>query len=53
MRWSWRHATCAAWPIGLKKLLLNAGLRNGLSDRGLETVTRYALTRVAPLFGER
>jgi glycosyltransferase involved in cell wall biosynthesis len=36
----------------LEELLLNPGLRNGLSERGLQTVTRYALTRVAPLFGD-
>lgn len=36
----------------LEELLLNPQLRSELSQRGLETATRYALTRVAPLFGE-
>ena len=36
----------------LEELLLNPGLRDSLSARGLETVERYAMTRVAPYFGE-
>ena len=36
----------------LEELLLNPRLRADLSTRGLETAERYALARVAPLFGE-
>ena len=36
----------------LEELLLNPGLRKELSERGLETVERYALARVAPIFGD-
>ena len=41
-----------AMADGLEELLLNPSLRHELSKRGLETADRYALTRVAPLFGE-
>ena len=36
----------------LEELLLNPGLRNRLAERGLETAARYAMIRIAPLFGE-
>jgi hypothetical protein len=36
----------------LEELLLNPALRNELSERGLDTARQYALSRVAPLFGE-
>ena len=36
----------------LEELLLNPALRSGLSARGIETADRYALSRVAPQFGE-
>ena len=36
----------------LEELLLNPGIWNRLSERGLETAERYALTRVAPFFSD-
>ena len=52
MRWSVPIGDAGAMADRLEELLADTALRERLCAAGLQTAERYALARMAPLFGE-